>query len=263
MTRAVGKRSDSTGERGVRWAGGRTSGPTVRRSFRGFSLIELIVVMTVTLMLTGLMMPALVQIRENAHRIICASNLRQIGLATVLYADDHNNNLPPSQFAEPGGNKQEMMGVHLGFGPENWEGLGWLYFEKYFAAPQILHCPSHHGQHQYERYEELYRRPSDTKQRIYSNYHYAGPTDWAEGTRRRLDQGEQIVLATDGLRTFRDFNHKVGLNVLRGDNSVRWREDTTGQVKNMIPPVPPEDEPPGDGFTDLYAKIWDLLRGAE
>ena len=101
--------------------------------------------MSVTLVLTGLMMPALIQIREHAHRVICSSNLRQVGLATVLYADDHSGNLPPSEFSEPGGNKQEMMAVHLGLGPEEWEGLGWLYVERYFTAPQILYCPSHHG----------------------------------------------------------------------------------------------------------------------
>ena len=259
MISAFGKRSDLTGERGVQGAGCRSSCPNARR--HGFSLVELIVVMSVTLLLTGLMMPALIQIRENAHRVICASNLRQVGLATVLYADDHSGNLPPSRFSEPGGNKQEMMAVHLGMGPEEWEGLGWLYVGRYFTAPQIFYCPSHHGVHQYDRYEELYRHPSDHGQRIYSNYHYAGPTNWVEGTRRRIDRGEEVVLVTDGLRTFRDFNHKVGLNVLRGDNSVRWHEDSTGQIKNTLPPIPPDDEPPGEGSTDdLYGKIWDLLR---
>ena len=41
-------------------------------------------------------------------------------------------------------------------------------------------------------------------------------------------------------------------------------EDSTGQIKNTIPPIPPDDEPPGEGSTDdVYGKIWDLLRETE
>ena len=212
--------------------------------------------MTVTLVLTGLMLPALVQIRENAHRVICSSNLRQIGLATVLYADDNNGHLPASEFGEPGGSKQEMMAVHRGESPENWEGLGWLHAWQYFKGPQVLYCPSHLGEHTFERYQHQYDHP-DTN-RIYSNYHYAGPVDWERGTPRRLDRG--LVIATDGLRSVRDFNHKVGMNVLRGDNSVTWLDDTAGQVRKLLPTE--ESEASHDDEV-LYSRIWDLIRGAE
>ncbi len=130
--------------------------PSGRRRAFGFSLIELIVVMTVTLVLTGLLLPALVQVRENAHRVICSSNLRQIGLATVMYADGENGRLPPSEFALPGGSKQEMMAVHRGGAPENWEGLGWLHAREYFKGPQVLYCPSHVGDHTFQRYQQQY-----------------------------------------------------------------------------------------------------------
>ena len=73
--------------------------------------MELVVVMTVTLVLTGLMLPALVQIRENAHRVICSSNLRQIGLAVVLYADDNNGRLPHSVYGVPGSSYKPMARV--------------------------------------------------------------------------------------------------------------------------------------------------------
>jgi type II secretory pathway pseudopilin PulG len=73
-----------------------------RRPAAGFSLLELIVVMSVTVLLTGLLLPALIKVRENAHRVICSSNLRQVGLATVMYADNNNGDLPPSQFGERG-----------------------------------------------------------------------------------------------------------------------------------------------------------------
>ncbi len=218
--------------------------------------------MAVTMMLTGMMLPALVHIRENAHRVICSSNLRQIGLAAVLYADAHSGFLPDSEFGKPGGVKQDMMAVHRGGSPENWaenwEGLGWLHWYRYFNGPSVLYCPSHHGEHFYERYEELFVHPD--RLRIYSNYHYAGPIDWNKGTKRRLDRGKEVVIATDGLRTIRDFNHVVGMNVLRGDNSVRWHDDISGRVKGMLPP---EGEATQNNDDYRYSQIWDLIGGSE
>lgn len=226
--------------------------------------MELIVVMSVTLMLTGLMLPALVQIRENAHRVVCSSNLRQIGLATVLWADDHNRNLPPSVYGEDGGPKQEMMAVHRGGSADNWEGFGWLHAMQYFKGPQVLYCPSHTGEHTFERYERFYDHPD--KMRIYANYHYAGPWDWERNVPRRLDRGgEELVIASDGLRSARDFNHKVGLNVLHGDNSVNWVDDPAGRVKGLLPPDQ-EQVVVNDGDSndeELYAEIWSLISGTE
>ncbi|MCH7798224.1 MAG: DUF1559 domain-containing protein [Planctomycetes bacterium] len=216
--------------------------------------------MAVTLMLSGLMFPALMHVRENAHRIICSSNLRQIGLAAVLFADAHNGFLPPSEYGKSGGAKQEMMAVHRGGAPENWEGLGWLHWFRYFNGPQVLYCPSHHGEHFYDRYEELYNHPD--RRPIYSNYHYAGPRDWDKGTKRRLDRGKEVVIATDGLRTIRDFNHSVGMNVLRGDNSVRWRDDISGRVKDMLPPGEAAAQSDDDNDDTRYSRIWDLIGGS-
>jgi hypothetical protein len=224
-----------------------------RRSAGAFSLLELVVVMSVTVLLTGLLLPALIKVRENAHRVICSSNLRQTGLATVMYADAHNGELPPSIYSQPGASKQELMVAHRGKEPINWEGLGWLKAEMYCKAAEIFYCPSHTGEHPYERYERRWESPGVL--RIYTNYHYAGPTDWITGERRRLGRGDTLILATDGLRTVRDFNHQTGLNVLRSDNSVLWCDNVYREVLQMLPArkgsVPDEDL--------RYDRIWELL----
>lgn len=61
---------------------------------RGFTLIELLVVVAIVGILASLLLPALASAKSKGRQAKCASNLRQIGLALVLYADDHDGWMP-------------------------------------------------------------------------------------------------------------------------------------------------------------------------
>jgi prepilin-type N-terminal cleavage/methylation domain-containing protein/prepilin-type processing-associated H-X9-DG protein len=79
----------SSSLRGVDWRSRRYAGVRGRRA-AGFTLLELLVVVAIIAILGALLLPALGRGQEGARRVRCLGNLRQLGLATQLYWDDHD-----------------------------------------------------------------------------------------------------------------------------------------------------------------------------
>lgn len=63
----------------------------------GFTLVELLVVLAVIAVLAALLLPALARAKSKAHNITCLSQLKQLGIATRLYAEDNNARLPAAE----------------------------------------------------------------------------------------------------------------------------------------------------------------------
>src|SRR5437868_6338566 len=79
----------------VKSGGGRDGPMSQKKQFSvAFSLVELLVVIAIIAVLIALLIPALNSAREHANRVKCMANLRSIGEAMKIYANDNKNQYP-------------------------------------------------------------------------------------------------------------------------------------------------------------------------
>ena len=120
--------------------------PCIYLSGGAFTLVELLVVISIIAMLLAIMMPSLQKARNQAKKVVCLSNMRQMGIVLITYLVDSDNHLPPSS-------------CHLSNPDQYWLCI----LNKHSSAPLLFRCPSDKAKVFIDWSKPLTAQPADAR----------------------------------------------------------------------------------------------------
>lgn len=110
---------------------------------QGFTLIEILVVIAIVSILAAILFPVFARARENARRSSCMSNLKQIGLAVMMYAQDNDERYPFSSQARASlGSSWSSTAVPSGDFANSVSVYWQQFLQPYTKSAQVFYCPS-------------------------------------------------------------------------------------------------------------------------
>jgi len=190
---------------------------------RGFTLIELLVVIAIIAILAAILFPVFAKAREKARQTSCLSNVKQISLGMVQYAQDYDERMVPSavnvyDYVAPDG-----TWIHIV--PQS--AMLWMYLVyPYVKNVQIFTCPSYS-----DNWSATY----------YDGSCGYGKNPYIDISLGTIDEPASTILLTD-------------CNYYLADWDVRTDGDATSGSDNADPPRNCHNDGANFGFADGHAK---------
>lgn len=143
--------------------------PSKYNNKNAFTLIELIVVISIIAILMSILLPSLSKARQQVKAVVCLSNTRQIGFAFIQYSQEYNNYTMPNYAPST---DTYWWGQKLINGIDHTKGFVWPYLQTDLKDRSVYECPTQ----KYGSYR-LQGKPlseSDSPQWVTSTYGYNG-----------------------------------------------------------------------------------------
>lgn len=223
---------------------------------RGFTLVELLVVIGIIAVLISLLLPSLGKARAQAQRTACLSNLRQVHQAFVFYALDHHDQVPLGYRSAKQYNSMLFSATAGKFVL-----FGHLFQARLLSDGRAFYCPSENNpsfMHDTAQnpWPALDATPTTNIQLGYSLRPEMKIPDTLVGMLPKLSRFKSRAIVADltSAKLRVDTRHVSGVNALFGDGSASWIP--RGQIEPAISQLPEAAGAPNVAMDPLMDQVW-------
>ncbi len=229
---------------------------------RGFTLVELLVVIGIIAILVSLLLPTLGRARESAVRAQCLSNLRQVHAALAYYARDFRDAVPIGYRR----GKQSNSQIYSGGTTRKFVLFGLLYQHRLLGDGRWMYCPSDaNPRFSFNTPDNPWKPGEDPAKNTTAGYALRPivdiPDDLATAPptfqmpRWTKQKNRAVVSDLTSSKTRVDTRHRDGLNVVYADGHGKWVPRK--QVEPAMSALPEPTFPPDPQWDDEVDAVWE------